>query len=153
MLLNHYSPSITSKIQGTVQKLSTLIFLGIAVAVIAGNLENIAKYVKEVISIVMLQNVLAIFMGYQWAKMMGLSQRDRRAVRARSIDEPAGPRCLAEQHPHRPGKPLPAAALIFCFRIGQIGRSEDAVWAGLWAHSPCSTGWATAYRAASAIGL
>lgn len=80
MLLNHYSPRITTKIQGIVQKLSMLIFFGIVIAVVFGNLENIAKYLKDVIFIVILQNVLAILIGYQWAKIMGLPQRDRRAV-------------------------------------------------------------------------
>jgi len=80
MLLNHYSPYITSKIQGIVQKLSMLIFFGIVIAVVFGNLENISKYLMDVIFIVILQNVLAILIGYQWAKLMGLSQRDRRAV-------------------------------------------------------------------------
>lgn len=80
MLLNHYSPRITSKIQGAVQNLSMLIFFGIVIAVVFGNLENIAKYLKDVIFIVILQNVLAILIGYQWAKLMGLPQRDRRAV-------------------------------------------------------------------------
>ena len=80
MLLNHYSPSITSKIQGVVQKLSMLIFFGIVIAVVFGNLDNIAKYLMDVIFIVILQNVLALLIGYQWAKMMGLPQRDRRAI-------------------------------------------------------------------------
>jgi len=80
MLLNYYSPTITSKIQGVVQKLSMLIFFGIVIAVVFGNLENISKYLKDVIFIVILQNVLAILIGYQWAKLMGLPQRDRRAV-------------------------------------------------------------------------
>ena len=80
MLLNHYSDKITNAIRGPVQKLSMLVFLGIVVAVIFGNLENIQNYLKDVIFIVILQNFLALFIGYQWAKVMGLSRKDRRAI-------------------------------------------------------------------------
>lgn len=80
MLLNHYSDKITNAIRGPVQKLSMVVFLGIVVAVIFGNLENIQNYLKDVIFIVILQNFLALFIGYQWAKLMGLGQKDRRAI-------------------------------------------------------------------------
>lgn len=80
MLLNHYSDKITNRIRGPVQQLSMLVFLGIVVAVIFGNLENIRNYIKDVIFIVILQNFLALFIGYQWAKLMGLPLKDRRAI-------------------------------------------------------------------------
>ncbi len=80
MLLNHYSDKITNAIRGPIQKLSMLVFLGIVVAVIFGNLENIRNYLKDVIFIVILQNFLALFIGYQWARLMGLGQKDRRAI-------------------------------------------------------------------------
>ena len=80
MLLNHYSDRITNRIRGPVQQLSMLVFLGIVVAVIFGNLDNIRNYIKDVIFIVILQNFLALFIGYQWAKLMGLPRKDRRAI-------------------------------------------------------------------------
>lgn len=80
MLLNHYSDRITTALRNPVQRLSMLVFLGIVVAVIFGNLDNIRNYLKEVIFVVVLQNFLALFIGYQWAKVMGLSRKDCRSI-------------------------------------------------------------------------
>ena len=80
MLLNHYSDKITNFLRVPVQKLSMLVFLGIVVAVIFGNLDNIRNYLKDVIFIVVVQNFLALFIGYQWAKLMGLGYKDRKAI-------------------------------------------------------------------------
>jgi len=80
MLLNHYSDRMTNAIRGPIQKLSMLVFLGIVVAVIFGNIDNLFNYLQDVIFIVILQNFLALFIGYQWAKLMGLVKKDRRAV-------------------------------------------------------------------------
>lgn len=116
MLLNHYYPGFTKKIQGAVKTLSMVIFFGIVIFAIVGNYKNIMTYVRDVFFVVLLHNTLAFILGYQWAKVMGLEQKDRRAISIETGIQNSGL----------------ALILVFNFFDGLGGMALVAAWWGIW---------------------
>lgn len=80
MGLKHYYPRFTEKIQSYVKAFSLIIFFGIVILAILGNIENIKNYLDDVIFIVLIHNAAAFVVGYYWAKAMGLVKLDARTV-------------------------------------------------------------------------
>jgi len=116
MGLNHYYPTLTQKIQGGVKTLSMIIFFGIVIFAIAGNYENIITYIQYIFFIILLHNSLAFLLGYQWAKLMGLSLQDRRTVSIETGIQNSGL----------------ALILVFNFFDGLGGMALVAAWWGIW---------------------
>ena len=116
MGLNHYYPTLTKKIQGGVKTLSMIIFFGIVVFAIAGNYENIITYIQYIFFIILLHNSLAFLLGYQWAKLMGLSLQDRRTISIETGIQNSGL----------------ALILVFNFFDGLGGMALVAAWWGIW---------------------
>ena len=116
MSLNHFYPKLTQKIEGGVKVLSMLIFFGIVVFAIAGNYENIVNYLQYIFFIILLHNSLAFLLGYQWAKLMGLSIHDRRTISIETGIQNSGL----------------ALILIFNFFDGLGGMALVAAWWGIW---------------------
>ncbi|MCB0663134.1 MAG: bile acid:sodium symporter family protein [Saprospiraceae bacterium] len=78
--LNHYKPLWAAKIRKGVKITSMVIFLGIIVAAVLANIDNIVKYIYLVFLLVLLHNGLAYAMGYYFAKANKLPEADRRTV-------------------------------------------------------------------------
>ncbi len=116
MSLNHFYPKLTQKIEGGVKALSMLIFFGIVVFAIAGNYKNIVNYLQYIFFIILLHNSLAFLLGYQWAKLMGLSLHDRRTISIETGIQNSGL----------------ALILIFNFFDGLGGMALVAAWWGIW---------------------
>ena len=80
MLINHYAPKLTQKIQQPTKILSILIFFGIVVFGIKGNWENILKYVDDIFLVVLVHNSLAFLLGFSWARLMKMNLADTKAI-------------------------------------------------------------------------
>ncbi|MEN0047341.1 MAG: bile acid:sodium symporter family protein [Bacteroidota bacterium] len=73
-------PQFTERIKKITGALSMIIFLGFVTVAIINNWENIAAYVHCVFLIVTIHNGLALLTGFGFARLMGLTKRDARAV-------------------------------------------------------------------------
>lgn len=80
MLCRAKLPELTQRIQKPIGAISMIIFLGFVTVAIINNWENIAAYVHCVFIIVALHNGLALLTGFSFARFMGLTKRDARAV-------------------------------------------------------------------------
>ena len=80
MLLNHYQETFIEKIKKPIKYLSMIIFISFVVFGILGNLDNIVNYLGIVFLIVLVHNLSALVMGYYFAKINGLEEKDRRAI-------------------------------------------------------------------------
>ena len=116
MALNYFYPKITDKIKFPVKVLSIIIFLGIVVVGIAGNIDNILNYLDEVFFIVLIHNTLAFILGYGWAAVNGLEVKDKRAIAIETGIQNSGL----------------ALILVFNFFEGLGGMALVAAWWGIW---------------------
>jgi len=73
-------PQFTERIKKFTGALSMIIFLGFVTVAIINNWENIAAYVHCVFAIVTIHNALALLTGFSFARLMGLTKGDARAV-------------------------------------------------------------------------
>ena len=80
MSINHFYPELTKRIQSPVKILSMIIFFGIVFFGIKGNWENILNYVDDIFFIVLIHNSLAFLLGFSWAKLMGMSVANTKAI-------------------------------------------------------------------------
>jgi BASS family bile acid:Na+ symporter len=116
-LFNHFLPVATEKIKGIVKKLSFAIFIGFVIAAVAGNLENLKKYLDVVFYIVLIHNGLALIMGYYWTKnIMKLPERDAQSVSIETGIQNSGL----------------ALILIFNYFDGTGGMALIAAWWSIW---------------------
>ncbi|MFN4079692.1 MAG: bile acid:sodium symporter family protein, partial [Saprospiraceae bacterium] len=109
-------PAFTSRIRAWMQRLSLFAFFGILVGALAGNLSNLAEYLRFVFVIVALHNALALAGGYSVGAAFGLSKQDRRTL---SIESGVHNTALG-------------LVLIFQFFNGLGGMVLIAAWWGIW---------------------
>lgn len=109
-------PAFTARIRVWMQRLSLLAFFGILVGALAGNLSNLAEYLRFVFVIVALHNALALAGGYGVGAAFGLSKQDRRTL---SIESGVHNTALG-------------LVLIFQFFNGLGGMVLIAAWWGIW---------------------
>lgn len=116
MLFNYRFPSLTKRLLKPVQALSLLIFFGFVIVAIYGNWENITRYLHLVFIIVLINNGLALLLGYSFAKLNRLPLYDAKAI-------------SFETGIHNSGLGL---ILIFNFFNGLGGMAMVAAWWGVW---------------------
>lgn len=80
MLTRHYLPKITSLIRKPINLLSMSLFLIFIIVAIYGEIDNIIKYVKYVLVLVIVHNLIALVAGYWWARWHKLPESDARAI-------------------------------------------------------------------------
>ena len=80
MLIRAYFPAFALKVNGFMMKLSIVIFVAFVGVMLANNFDVFVEYVGAVIIIVIIQNALAITIGYFAARTFKVSERDRRAI-------------------------------------------------------------------------
>ncbi len=80
MLLRHFRPQIAKSIRKPVSYLSLVIYLGFIITALLSNLENITRYLGLVFALVVVHNLIAMIMGYYWAKTCRLPDEDARAI-------------------------------------------------------------------------
>lgn len=116
MLLNHFYPVFTKKIQSPVKILSIIIFFGIVIFAVIGNFDNILNYLGDIFFIVLIHNSAAFLLGFGWARLMKLSEPNIRAVSIETGIQNSGL----------------ALILIFNFFSGLGGMALVAAWWGIW---------------------
>lgn len=116
MVVNHFLPVFSNKIKKGVRILSILIFLGFVVFAVAGNYQNIKKYLHLVFIIVLIHNTVALFSGYSWAKLFKLDKFNARAISIETGIQNSGL----------------ALIIIFNFFDGIGGMALIAAWWGIW---------------------
>lgn len=80
MLVNYYLPSFTAWIKKPVSRISLVIFIGFIVFALYGEMDNIIRYLKYVLWLVIVHNLIALISGYYWARWNKLSEADARAI-------------------------------------------------------------------------
>lgn len=116
MFVNYRFPKFTNAIRKPVRALSLLIFIGFVIVAILGNLENLKNYIHLVFFIVLAHNAIALFSGYGFALLNGLSAYDARAISLETGIQNSGL----------------ALIIIFNFYDGLGGMAMIAAWWGVW---------------------
>ena len=116
LLARRFMPKLVEKIKKPVGILSMLIFLSFVVFAILGNLENIKDHLSKVFLIVLIHNTLGFLLGYGWAKLMRLENREARTISIETGIQNSGLGLI----------------LIFNFFGGLGGMALIAAWWGIW---------------------
>lgn len=116
MFVSRRFPIFTGYIRKPFKVLSLILFFGLIIGAVLGNLENIVNYVGSVFFIVLILNGLAFSIGYYWGKMNKLSEADCRAL-------------TFETGIHNITLAL---IIIFNFFDGLGGMALVAAWYGIW---------------------
>jgi BASS family bile acid:Na+ symporter len=116
MIVYERFPIFAEAIKRPAKMISMAIFLGFVVVAFYKNYENFTQYIGRVFFIVLIQNGLAIFLGYQLARLGKLPEADRRAVAIETGIQNSGLGLI----------------LIFNFFGGLGGMALVAAWWGIW---------------------
>ncbi|MBK8628206.1 MAG: bile acid:sodium symporter family protein [Saprospiraceae bacterium] len=116
-ILSNYYPLFTNKIKKSVKKVSFIIFVSFVIVAVAGNFENLKKYLYLVFLIVFIHNSLALLVGYFWSRrIMNLPIADSRTISIETGIQNSGL----------------ALILIFNFFDGNGGMALIAAWWSIW---------------------
>jgi len=116
MSFRHYFPKITQKLQTPMVILSIVIFGGLVVGAFAANFDLFISYIHLVLFLVFVHNAVALFSGYQLARLFKLPQPDKRSLAIETGIQNSGLGLL----------------LIFTFFGGLGGMAIIAGWWGIW---------------------
>lgn len=77
---NHRFPQATQRIVVTIKRLSILIFFIILGILFSRNLDNFINYIFYIFILVFIHNLIALTVGYNFARLTGLKKRDRKTI-------------------------------------------------------------------------
>jgi BASS family bile acid:Na+ symporter len=80
MSLGHYFPGLAKKVKKPFKIFSLVFFIIIVCGALAANWQNFIAYIGLVVFAVLIHNALALNLGYWSARIVGLPERDCRAV-------------------------------------------------------------------------
>jgi len=80
MTLGHYYPALAEKVRKPFKLFSLVFFIIIVCGALAANWQNFLTYIGLVVFAVLIHNALALNLGYWSARIVGLPERDCRAV-------------------------------------------------------------------------
>lgn len=80
MLVRHFLPEFTKRVQLPIKRFSLFIFIAIIVIIFTSNWEIFLQYIGYIFLIVLVHNTAAFALGYGTAKSFGLSIQDRRTI-------------------------------------------------------------------------
>jgi BASS family bile acid:Na+ symporter len=80
MSLGHYFPGLADKVKKPFKIFSLVFFIIIVCGALAANWQNFLAYIGLVVFAVLIHNALALNLGYWSARIVGLPERDCRAV-------------------------------------------------------------------------
>lgn len=116
MFVAYQFPKVATLIRKPVRWLSLLVFASFVVIAIAANFQNIKSYLHLVFFIVLAHNAIALFSGYGFALLNGLSAYNARAISLETGIQNSGL----------------ALIIIFNFYDGLGGMAMIAAWWGVW---------------------
>jgi BASS family bile acid:Na+ symporter len=114
-------PEMTKKIAKPVQKISVGIFMAMVVAAFAANYDYFVKYIKYILVIVLVHNLLAFLAGNFSARLAALNDRDRRTITIETGIQNSGLALMLIFNPE-----------IFPPEILTGGMAFMAAWWGVW---------------------
>jgi BASS family bile acid:Na+ symporter len=109
-------PGLAARIKQPIQNLSMVIFLGLILAALASNYQQIKDYLHLVFLIVVAHNLTALTAGYYWAKLLRLPTADARTISIETGIQNSGL----------------GLVIIFSFFNGLGGMALIAAWWGIW---------------------
>ena len=80
MYIRYKMPKFAARFNQIMMKLSIVVFVLFVIVMVANNLDAFVTHVGAVVLVVMLQNALAIAIGYFSARTLRVKDRDRRAI-------------------------------------------------------------------------
>jgi BASS family bile acid:Na+ symporter len=80
LIINQKFPKFTSKIVGMMKRLSIIIFIVILLIIFIKNYDVFLQHIKYIALIVLIHNILAFLLGYNFARLFQLDQRDRKTI-------------------------------------------------------------------------
>ncbi|MBM9499043.1 bile acid:sodium symporter family protein [Leptospira sp. 201903071] len=80
LLTNRFLPSISAKVEKPLKLLSALIFAAFLVVALAANFQVFLQVIHKVFVYVFLMNSVGFFLGYYFAKLMRLDEKDSRCI-------------------------------------------------------------------------
>ena len=80
MTLGHYYPALAEKVRKPFKLFSLVFFIIIVCGALAANWQNFLTYIGLVVFAALIHNALALNLGYWSARIVGLPERDCRAV-------------------------------------------------------------------------
>lgn len=80
MLIRAKFPNFAKKVNGFMMKFSIVVFIAFVIVMLTNNFEVFFKYVGVVAIVVIVQNALALTIGYTSAKALNVPLKDRRAI-------------------------------------------------------------------------
>ncbi len=104
------------KIQKPMKLLSLLILVGFIVGALAANFQHFLNYIQWVVVVVFIHNLMALLTGYGLSTLIGLPERDRRAITFEMGIQNSGLGLI----------------LIFNFFDGLGGMAIVTAWWGIW---------------------
>ena len=116
MLCRHYYEKISIFLSKILKNLSMLIFVGFVLIALLNNLDIFYEYVQYIILLVALHNGIALFSGYQLAKLFKLKPAIRRSISIETGIQNSGL----------------GLVLIFSYFDGLGGMAIIAAWWGIW---------------------
>ncbi len=80
MTLAHFLPNVSQKLSKPLKRISILIFLVLIIGAFLANWTTFIEMFHTIFWLVLVHNGLALFLGYGFAKGMGLEERERRTI-------------------------------------------------------------------------
>lgn len=109
-------PALAHKLQKPMKALSLLILLGFIGGALAANFQHFMAYIQLVVGVVFVHNLMALTTGYGLSTLIGLPERDRRAITFEMGIQNSGLGLI----------------LIFNFFDGLGGMAIVTAWWGIW---------------------
>lgn len=109
-------PAFAHRIQKPMKVLSLIILLGFIGGALAANFQNFMTYIQLVVGVVFVHNLMALATGYGLSTLIGLPERDRRAITFEMGIQNSGLGLI----------------LIFNFFDGLGGMAIVTAWWGIW---------------------
>jgi BASS family bile acid:Na+ symporter len=116
MWVAHRFPAFAGRVRKPMKWLSLLVLVGFIVGALAANFSYFLVYVKLVLLVVFVHNLLALVTGYSLSAAIGLPERDRRAITFEMGIQNSGLGLI----------------LIFNFFNGLGGMAIVTAWWGIW---------------------
>ncbi|MEZ4878584.1 MAG: bile acid:sodium symporter family protein [Chitinophagales bacterium] len=116
MIVRHYFPEFTKKTKQFFSVTSLIIFVGFLVVACVNNFDNFKLYIKVIVLLVLVHNLLGFFLGYLIAKLAKLDMASVKTITIETGIQNAGL----------------GLVLIFNFFGGMGGMALIAAWWGIW---------------------
>lgn len=116
MTVKAYKENLANRLTRILKPLSILIFLAIVFIAFSKNTQIFLDYIKYVVLLVFLHNAMALALGYSFARVLKLDQRNRRTIAIETGIQNSGLGLI----------------LIFGFFEGLGGMAIVAAWWGIW---------------------